>query len=343
MRQTVVPLLRCAACQAGDLAHSDFELAEDGATQDGALYCQACGHWYPVEDGLLELLAGRLAYHEDRQRFWDRFDDRLTKLGLRPDADQIDTNAAELQAAQQQHFDWYANNTTQTYGEYEQTSFWQAADELAFEPWREEIRSGSRVLDVGSAQGRSSFKLMDLDIDIVGFDVSKNLVRQAIQRYRTGTHAGRATFFVADASTFPFVDEVFDYVLVYGVLHHLPDPSATCREVARVLKRGGAYFGSENNQTVFRAPFDLLQKIKPIWHEEAGPEALISDQTLRQWFQPTTVSIETTTRVFLPPHLINLLSGSAGYGLLRSTDRIGRAIPFIRDNGGLILVHGTKR
>jgi len=343
MRQAVVPLLRCAACQAGDLAHVAFDLGEDGTTKDGVLYCQACGHWYPVADGLLELLTGRLSYHEDRQRFWDRFSDRLAKLGLRPDADRGDTTSARLQATQQQHFDWYANNTTQTYGEYEQSSFWQAADKLAFEAWRQEIRPGSWVLDIGCAQGRSTFKLMDLDIDIVGFDVSKNLIRQAIQRYRTGTHAGRATFFVADASTFPFVDEVFDYVLVYGVLHHLPDPSATCREVARVLKRGGAYFGSENNQTVFRAPFDLLQKIKPIWHEEAGPEALISDQTLRQWFQPTTVSIETTTRVFLPPHLINLLSGSAGYGLLRSTDRIGRAIPFIRDNGGLILVHGTKR
>ena len=342
MRQDIVPILRCAACQAGNLAHEAFELEQDGATKDGVLWCRRCGHWYPIEDGLLELLTGRLAYRDDRQLFWSRFADRLAGLGLEPDTDRSDAGSAELQAIQQHHFDWYAKNATQTYAEYEQTAFWLAADRLAFDPWRKEIRPGSWLLDVGCAQGRSTFKLMDLDINIVEFDLSKNLIRQAIQRYRSGAYAARATFFAADASAFPFADETFDAVLIYGVLHHVPDPSATCRELARVLKPGGTYFGSENNRTVFRAAFDWLQKVNPIWHEEAGPEALISDDMLRQWFEPTDVSIATKTSVFLPPHLINLVPNAAGYRLLQSMDQVGRAIPFLRDNGGLIIVQGTK-
>ena len=48
------------------------------------------------------------------------------------------------------------------------------------------------------------------------------------------------------------IDSSFDYVLIYGVLHHLPDAGFACREVARTLKPGGIYFGLENNETIFR-------------------------------------------------------------------------------------------
>ena len=94
---------------------------------------------------------------------------------------------------------------------------------------------------------------MDCDIHIVAFDVSKALIRQAIARYQEGNHRARAVFFAADVSRFPFRDETFDTVLVYGVLHHLADPAAACREISRVLKPQGSYFGQENNRTVFTA------------------------------------------------------------------------------------------
>ena len=54
-----------------------------------------------------------------------------------------------------------------------------------------------------------------------------------------------------------------------------PIPTATCREVERVLKPHGVYFGRENSQFAFRVVFDLLQKLRSLWHEEAGPKALI--------------------------------------------------------------------
>ena len=46
-------------------------------------------------------------------------------------------------------------------------------------------------------------------------------------------------------------------MLVYGVLHYRPDPQAACSEIARTE---GVYLGSENNETIFRAGFDLLQR-----------------------------------------------------------------------------------
>jgi ubiquinone/menaquinone biosynthesis C-methylase UbiE/uncharacterized protein YbaR (Trm112 family) len=342
MQKNVLGLLKCPTCHQGGLSSIAFQ--EDAEEiVDGVLWCKACSNWYPIEDRLLELLSGNLAYNDERRTFWEKHSDLLTGYGLSCDCAKSDNSSDNrLQEKQQSHFDWYADNSKQTYFEYEQKPFWLAADKIAFDSWRKIIQPGKWVLDIGCAEGRSTFKLMDLNINIVGFDISKRLVRQAINRSRQGNYSGKATFFAADATSLPFVDNAFDYVLIYGVLHHLPDPEKTCHEVARVLKRGGIYFGSENNVSIFRRIFDLLQKIHPIWHEEAGPEALISKERLGQFFQDTGVQLNIKNSVYLPPHLLNLVSEKLAYRCLSISDWIGQAIPFLRDNGGLILILGRK-
>jgi ubiquinone/menaquinone biosynthesis C-methylase UbiE/uncharacterized protein YbaR (Trm112 family) len=344
MDLSTISMFKCPACGNCKLLAEIFPNVNDGKEEDGVVWCPDCLMWYPIEDGLLELLAGGLIYTEDRVKFAQRHAWHLNKLGLNPslvsDADQVDNR---LQIQQQTHFDWYAQNSKQSYSEYEQTPFWLAADRLAFDKWRKDIGSGKRLMDVGCAQGRSTFKLMDLDISIIGMDISKHLVRQALDRYRRGKFTAKATFLVADASSLPLINNTVDFVLIYGVLHHLPDPQKTCREVARVLKPGGVYFGSENNQTIFRKVFDFLQKLRPLWFEEAGPEALISAEKLNTAFSGTGVSIQTHTSVFLPPHLINLMKETTAYRWLRFFDGIGQCLPFIRNNGGLILIRGQKK
>jgi ubiquinone/menaquinone biosynthesis C-methylase UbiE len=204
------------------------------------------------------------------------------------------------------------------------------------------VKAGSRLLDVGCAEGRSTFPWMNTDLEIVGFDVSKPLIRQASERYRRARPLARASFFVADATRFPFRSEAFDTVQGYGVLHHFPEPADTCREIVRVLRAGGLFLGSENNQTVFRGLFDWLQRVRPIWHEEAGTHALISERDLRNWLEPLGCRVTTRTSVYLPPHLMNLLGNGLAEKMLRATDRIAGRIPFLREEGGLILVRAEK-
>lgn len=342
VRSEILGLLRCPECAHGPLRGEAFSENAEGIDR-GVAWCTACGSWFPIDDGILELLRGSLAYAEDLARFWEAHEPRLRARGLKP---------RRLQAAgphdapvreQQEHFDWYAHNDEQTYATYEQMPFWRAADAIAFDPWRREVVGGRRLLDVACAQGRSTFPWMDLDLEIVAFDVSRDLVRQAAARYRGARPRARATFLVANAVDFPFASDAFDYVTAYGVLHHMPDPAHTCREIGRVIRPGGVFFGSENNRTVFRWIFEMLQSRRPLWHEEAGSHALISERDLRRWLEPLGFRTSFRTSVFLPPHAINRLDPTGSRKMLRRADRLARSLPILRGQGGLILVDARKQ
>ncbi len=182
------------------------------------------------------------------------------------------------------------------------------------------------VCQVGSAQaselanqrrrlrGRGAWPFTTTGATIVGCDISRKLVAQAIELSRTrGVHAS-TSFLVADADHLPFRDETFDAVLTYGALHHLPDPARTCRDIQRMTRVGGVHFASENNKSAFRSVFDLLMKVKPLWVEEAGQE----------------------------PHLVDALGDRLGAALLTVTDAVGASLPLIRRNGGLIVFEVEK-
>src|SRR5947208_2664248 len=69
MRESVLQRLCCAVCR-GPLQARSYELTTRGEIECGIAWCTACRSWYPIEGGLLELLPPRLAYVEDRRRFW---------------------------------------------------------------------------------------------------------------------------------------------------------------------------------------------------------------------------------------------------------------------------------
>ncbi|OGG23938.1 hypothetical protein A3A79_01925 [Candidatus Gottesmanbacteria bacterium RIFCSPLOWO2_01_FULL_43_11b] len=311
MNKDVVSILLCPSCRANKLKLEVFDKDSYGV-KEGVVKCPRCTRTYPIFDYILELLPDDLAYWEDRKIFYKRHKKRF-----------------KLEKEQQQYFDWYAKNSTQSYSDYAGSSFWRATDELIIGKWRKGIRKDSWLLDVGCAQGRSAFQFADLPISIVGFDISKNMIVEAIKRSR-----GRANmyFFVGDATSFPIKSESFDYVLLYGVLHHLPDPRKTVKEIIRVLKPGGTYFGLENNKTPVRIFFDFLQKLHPLWYERAGSMPLIGKRDIKGWFNGQH-KISVSTHTFLPPHIVNLFSVEVAKRMLSKTDVIAKFMP---DAGGLI-------
>lgn len=356
MKLSIVHTLRCATCASEKLRVETISPTEAPATSHGEVHtgfvhCEN-HHWFPIEDGVLEFLPPELAYTEDRARFWAENSERLAALGLQPDTgpnNSVGTRTSTISPSvqsevlhQQKHFDWYAENDAQSYDSYSQMPFWEAVDRATFTRWNQAVRPTDLVLDVGCAQGRASIQLAEKAPAIIGIDISKKLIRKAYANFDAAQYRGERDFIVADGSNPPFRSSVFNCVLIYGVLHHLPNPGATCSEVARILKDDGILLSSENNQSAFRAIFDYLMKISTLWHEEAGAQPLLSKSDILRWFTSTGVSVKTSTIVFLPPHLINLLPRFLGRLALKLTDLVCNQIPFLGNQGGLILIEGKK-
>lgn len=339
MIRELLARLRCPACAVSPLELTIID-ADGANVRTGIVWCRACAGWFPMEDGLLDLLVSPVAYVEDRRKFWRAHERHLRSLGLAPPGHA--GAGADARLRQQRHFDWYASNASQTYDQFARSPFWQAVDELVFDRWRPLVGPRSWVLDVGCAQGRSAARFKDADLQIVGFDVAKHLVRQAIERARRERWTCRSVFLAADATAFPFVDRCFDCVVLYGVLHHLPDPVVACTEIARVLKPGGLFLGSENNRSVFRLVFDALQRLWPLWYEEAGSFPVVSRDDLERWLGARGVSLNIGTTVFVPPHLLNLVGPKVARRMLSFTDRMMGSVPFLRDQGGLVVVTGLR-
>jgi len=94
------------------------------------------------------------------------------------------------------------------------------------------------ILDVGSGAGQIISHLLefaDRDANLVGIDLSHQMLRRARRRLRSE----RPALVTADLSALPFANDSFDGVTCGYVLEHLPDPTVGLGELARVLRPGG--------------------------------------------------------------------------------------------------------
>lgn len=98
----------------------------------------------------------------------------------------------------------------------------------------------SRVLDVGCGDGRHILAAAGRGCFSVGVDYDPAALRSARARLR-GHHVD---LIAADASRLPFREAAFDAVICTETLEHLPDDGGAVREVARVLRDGGALLGA---------------------------------------------------------------------------------------------------
>lgn len=119
------------------------------------------------------------------------------------------------------------------------------------------LKSGARILDVGSGTGSLTLLLAGLlpDAQVIGVDITPKLIADA----RTQAAAfglTNAEFQHGDALNLQFEDDSFDAAVCQTLLIHLPNPSAAVREMTRVVKPGGRFMAAEYHTLSAEWPID---------------------------------------------------------------------------------------
>jgi ubiquinone/menaquinone biosynthesis C-methylase UbiE len=93
----------------------------------------------------------------------------------------------------------------------------------------------SLVLDVGCGTGNNTILFAESSqTQVVGLDISFGMLEKA---YEKTTHVPLVQ---SPADTLPFSDESFQLVFMTEVIHHLPDPPSSIKDIFRVLEPGGS-------------------------------------------------------------------------------------------------------
>ena len=177
-----------------------------------------------------------------------------------------------------------------------------------FSAAREWLDGGMRLLDLGCGPRDQATPAKHLGLEYVGIDFDS-----------------RAADLLADAHAIPFQDASFDGVLSYAVLEHLYNPFLAAREVARVLRPGGVFFGTVSQGEPFHDSF--------FHHTAWGVDAAFRAAGLR------------LVRLWPSYDTLNALAGMGRYArvtrvAIKALHAIDRATPFLAPR---LYFRGTRR
>lgn len=131
------------------------------------------------------------------------------------------------------------------------------------------LKPGGQILDVGTGTGRISVPLLRLGADVIGVDLSLNMMGKLREKYPAARLAQ------ADASRLPFTARQFDAVLTTHVMHLIGPWREALREYRRVLKPGGVYIDT----TAWHDQSSALTRIRDQWRALVGARGA-------QWRRP---------------------------------------------------------
>ena len=125
---------------------------------------------------------------------------------------------------------------------------------------------GQMVLDLGCGDGFLSIPMSKRGANVVGVDIDGEKFELAKERLAKLDLPSEPILVVADATSLPFKDEVFDATVSNCVIEHIPDDDAVFREVYRTIRQNKPFVAtmpSEEGKSII--PFTALWIKSPRW------------------------------------------------------------------------------
>ena len=136
--------------------------------------------------------------------------------------------------------------------------------------WLLEGCAGATILDYCCGNGEESLFVAKHGAKrVIGIDISPLSIDNCNARAREEGVANIATFRTMDAEALEFPDNTFDFMMEYGVLHHLDLPKAAA-ELVRVLQPGGSMVCTETlgHNPLIRAYRRRTPDLRTAWEAE---------------------------------------------------------------------------
>lgn len=134
----------------------------------------------------------------------------------------------------------------------------EVIDEFIIETVRKDIKSGSRILDVGAGTVRYKKYFSDC-----------TYLTQDFKSYQDpkGEFKYGEIDYISDVAIIPVEDYSFDAVICTEVLEHIPRPDLAIREFSRILKSGGRlYITAPLGSGIHQRPHHYYGGFSPYWY-----------------------------------------------------------------------------
>jgi len=163
-----------------------------------------------------------------------------------------------------------------------------------------DAKPGERVLDLGCGTGHLTRQIADAGVDVVGLDVSREMIEQARREHPT------VRFEIADGHAFE-LGERFDAVFSNAALHWMPELDRVFSRVHAHLKPGGRFvfeMGGAGNLTAVRGAIELALRELGLSSEAPGaPKNYLSVTQACAMLDRTGFQVVNAIRVDRPTKL----------------------------------------
>ena len=128
---------------------------------------------------------------------------------------------------------------------------WRGIHTLTYNTIKDNLDNTKSVLDIGCGYGRFSFLAAQKAKKVVGIDMTERAI-DVCNAYKKALPFKNIEFLTCDVESYQTKGELFDYIILGGVLEHLINPTSIMKTISSILKPGGILISNSPTEFNFR-------------------------------------------------------------------------------------------